>query len=294
MPESKLVVLGSSGLLGSAVQRAASASGATFIGLSRANYPNFSHLLRNPHLLITELELNKRDFVFNAVGKTKQRINLDNRSSVVEAEWLNSTVPTEVSHVCAEHNIRYLQIGTDCVFSGNRGQYLETDHHDASDIYGKTKSKGELSEHVNLIRTSFVGPSSGPNPGLWGWVNQLDKNSEIIGYTNHLWNGVSVGLIARLVLKIYSTGTSIQGAQHLVPQDRLTKFELVRLIVGRLGRYDIQISQGNSEITKDMTLNTVNPTANAQLWEIAGYKNPPVIEELIASQQIDFSRMPKN
>src|SRR5437868_4207618 len=41
-----------------------------------------------------------------------------------------------------------IQIATDCVYSGSKGGYIETDPHDALDVYGKTKSLGEA-KHLN-------------------------------------------------------------------------------------------------------------------------------------------------
>ena len=287
MSEPKLVILGSSGLLGSAVLRRSAASDVPCIGVSRTGNPGLYSLLRDPDLLFKDLEIRTGDMVFNAIGKTKQKIDIGDQDSVIEAKWLNSALPSQIASACARNNVHYLQIGTDCVFSGDRGNYTELDDHDARDIYGITKSDGESSEHVNLIRTSFVGPSHEFNPGLWGWVSRLERHAEITGYTNHLWNGVSVGAIAEIVIKVFSSGVSINGAQHLVPKDRVTKLKLVELIARRLGRNDLRISSGESEVSKDMTLRTVSPAANSELWSLAGYVDPPTVEELIESQQID-------
>jgi dTDP-4-dehydrorhamnose reductase len=53
---------------------------------------------------------------------------------------------------------KVIQIATDCVFSGSNGSYLETDPHDATDVYGKTKSDGEIeSSAVMQLRCSIIG-----------------------------------------------------------------------------------------------------------------------------------------
>ena len=285
MPESKLVVLGSSGLLGSAVQREASASGAASLGVCRANKPNFSHLLSDPHRLLRDLGITEGDLLLNAVGKTKQRINSEDPPNEADASWLNSTVPREISNACLENNIRYIQIGTDCVFSGAKGDYVESDVHDAKDIYGVTKSLGENSKNVNLVRTSFVGPAPGANHGLWNWIGNQERKAPIIGFTNHIWNGVTVDAIAKLIVGGFLQNYSFVGVQHFVPSDKVTKESLVRLIANKIGRTDIQITPGQAKSSADMSLATLNPEANAKLWNIAGYVTAPSIAELISEQK---------
>ena len=51
-------------------------------------------------------------------------------------------------------SFKYIQIGTDCVFSGEVGGYFEDSFQDAKDIYGKTKIGGEAehSEKVSIKR----------------------------------------------------------------------------------------------------------------------------------------------
>jgi dTDP-4-dehydrorhamnose reductase len=41
-------------------------------------------------------------------------------------------------------NCKIFQIATDCVFSGSKGNYNEKNLHDAFDVYGKSKSLGEI------------------------------------------------------------------------------------------------------------------------------------------------------
>ena len=44
-----------------------------------------------------------------------------------------------------------LQIATDCVYSGATGGYTESSSHDALDVYGKTKSLGEVALPTSII-----------------------------------------------------------------------------------------------------------------------------------------------
>ena len=64
-----------------------------------------------------------------------------------------------MSEYTSKNNIKVIQIGTDCVYSGKKGLYSETDKHDPLDVYGKSKSLGEVFDGSALIiRCSIIGP----------------------------------------------------------------------------------------------------------------------------------------
>ena len=80
---------------------------------------------------------------------------------------INTYFPLKISQLAKNKNFKYIQIGTDCVFSGVVGDYLEDASQDANDIYGKTKIGGET-EHADkcILRGSIVGPESGDGKSL--------------------------------------------------------------------------------------------------------------------------------
>ena len=84
-----------------------------------------------------------RVMYMNSVGKWlhiprclydwKLRDNSESHSTVKDN--FNGNIQFDSSR----NNISLIQIGTDCVFSGMRGNYLESDIPDAEDVYGKSK-----------------------------------------------------------------------------------------------------------------------------------------------------------
>ena len=278
------MVLGQSGLLGQAVKRRAALLGDQLLGVDRRSMPNLELLLRSPQYLISELNLSAGDLVLNAIGKTKQMIDETDEASKKLAHWLNSELPISLSNECNDNDIGYIQIGTDCVFSGKRGAYTESDVHDAEDYYGRTKSIGESGGNVNVVRTSFVGPSETENPGLWGWIEGQPPNSSINGYINHFWNGVTTDLLAKLVVNGFQEEYVFHGVQHFVPADAVTKHQLVSLIANRLGRNDLTVKQLETSNGKNMTLSTRDPDKNNELWNLAGYDSAARIADLINTQ----------
>ena len=73
--------------------------------------------------------------------------------------------------------MRLIHISTDCVFSGERGQYDENSITDAKDLYGISKSIGDINvENALTIRTSTIGHELNSKSGLLEWfLSQNDS-----------------------------------------------------------------------------------------------------------------------
>ena len=75
------------------------------------------------------------------------------------------------------YKFKYIQIGTDCVFSGNTGNYVESSFQDAEDVYGKSKIGGEVvHNYKKVVRASIVGPEVGEGKSLLYWFLSQEKN----------------------------------------------------------------------------------------------------------------------
>ena len=82
----------------------------------------------------------KPDIIINCIGRIKPTINEEDNLSITETIKINSFFPMELQKYSKTNKIHYFQIGTDCVFSGKKGNYLEDDFQDADDLYGNTLS----------------------------------------------------------------------------------------------------------------------------------------------------------
>ena len=47
---------------------------------------------------------------------------------------INSLFPHKIAEICIKLRMKLIHFSTDCVFSGTKGNYLETDLSDATDI----------------------------------------------------------------------------------------------------------------------------------------------------------------
>jgi dTDP-4-dehydrorhamnose reductase len=140
---------------------------------------------------------------------------------------------------------------------------------------GETSSKNKT-----LLRSSIVGPESGSGMSLLNWFLRTEE-PEVNGFIDHEWNGVTTLNFAKIVLGITQNQQTGIKLQHLVPNDRVNKYELLILFQEYFSK-GVKINDVVSENKVDRTLETIDPLANQELWKIGGYKKIPSIRENIS------------
>ena len=219
-------------------------------------------------------------FVINCIGAIKPTIT-DKKESINNAISINSLFPLKISQTGIDLDFNYIQIGTDCVFSGSKGKYLESSMTDATDVYGKTKIVGEIpSANKALIRSSIVGPETGNGKSLLNWFLRTEE-TEVNGFTDHGWNGVTTLNFAKIVLGITKNQKNNIKLQHLIPKDKVSKYELLLLFQEYFSK-QIKINDVISNNRVDRTLKTNNSKTNEELWKLGGYQKIPSIRENIS------------
>lgn len=175
---------------------------------------------------------NNYDYLINCIGILSQAIDARDSISVARAIRVNALFPHELA---ASTQARIIHISTDGVFSGQADQYDEDALPDCLDVYGKTKSLGEVvANNVLNIRTSIIGPSPFKKQGLLEWFLSQPDGGTIFGYTNHIWNGVTTLQYAELCAKIIKEDIfdklhAESPVFHFAPNQPISKYELLNL-----------------------------------------------------------------
>lgn len=285
----RVLILGSNGMLGSMIRRVFDSSNHQLFITDRVGGDGSVRFVvgeDDPERLIREI--GGVDFILNAVGVIKPRIDESDIQSRLTAINVNGVFPHELARAASVAGSHVIQIATDCVYSGTQSLYKESALHDPTDIYGKSKSLGEVpSENVLHIRASIIGPEIGRQTSLWEWVRSQPDNATIGGYTNHLWNGVSTYHFACVCLGLVDNNARFSGTRHLVPADIVTKSTLVRAIAHASGRQDINVNDTVAKDTIDRTLSTDFPDFSRQLWNLAGYAEPPTVRQMVAETPLN-------
>ena len=276
----RVLVFGPTGMLGHEMVKVLRATGFKVTTAGRADSDIFFDVgasnFSNP-------DLNGFDYIVNCIGLTTHNIDETDASSIALAKLLNSDFPRQLADFAKSTGAKVIQIATDCVFSGSKGNYLETDENDATDVYGTTKSEGEIdSPNFMHIRASIVGRELKGKKSLLEWVIGQQQNGKIPGFTDRVWNGVTTTAFAKVAAGVISRSAFRAGVWHLVPKDKVSKFELVSLMASAFGRTDLKVTASESGFAKDLTLSTCHPEVSLELWRAAGYQQVPTIRELIA------------
>lgn len=232
----KILVLGVTGMLGSAVFKYISNhTSHSVFGTMRG--PRGEEYFEDKHkgcfysnvdvldyeTLVSVFEDNRPDVVINCVGLIKQLAQAKDPLSTLP---LNSMLPHRLSKLCLLTQARLIHVSTDCVFSGSKGMYLESDISDAEDLYGKSKFIGELSDqpHAITLRTSIIGHELASNASLVDWF--LSQEGSVKGFTNAIFSGVPTAELARIIVEYVLPNESVFGLYH-VSVDPIDKFTLL-------------------------------------------------------------------
>ena len=177
----------------------------------------------------------KPEAVINGIGIVKQRSAA--RESLPSIE-INALFPHRLSVLCRDIGTRLVHMSTDCVFSGKKGGYIETDPSDAEDLYGRTKFLGEIHDANTLtLRTSIIGRELLRKSGLLEWF--LAQRKEVKGFKKATFSGFTTLEMSRIIGKILVDYTEASGVYHVSSQP-INKFDLLTLIKEKM-YLDIEI-----------------------------------------------------
>ena len=212
--------------------------------------------------IIRTLASFKPDVVINCIGLVKQ---IPISGDPLSAISINTLLPHRLSLIAASSKIRLIHISTDCVFSGKKGNYVESDISDAEDLYGRTKYLGEVNygPHTLTIRTSIVGLEYHSANGLISWF--LNQTKSIEGYKKAIFSGFTTIELAKIFSEFIIPNDTLSGIYHL-STNPISKFELLHL-VKEVFKKDIEIIS-NEKYICDRSLDST------RFKKVTGYVAP--------------------
>jgi dTDP-4-dehydrorhamnose reductase len=284
----KVLVLGAGGMIGNAMFRVLSANPSLeVVGTLRSatDAAYFDSELR-PHLLADvdvafpdavaqTLVAVRPEVVINCIGLTKH-VSAGNESS--SAILMNALLPHRIAMLCSLSGARLIHVSTDCVFSGEKGRYCETDTPDSADVYGRSKQLGEVvAEGSVTLRTSTIGHEFRTRHGLLEWFL---SQASCKGYTRAIFSGVPSVIFAAIVGDIVIPDRALSGLYH-VAGPAIAKSDLLRLVAATYGR-DIPMSPDDSLVI-DRSLDATKFAA------ATGYRSPSW-PAMVQSMHDDFMK----
>lgn len=245
----KALIFGATGMLGHKLFQVLSEQMAVWATIRSETPPSLPSNLLPTRNMITRvvaedlgsvkrvLDISNPNVVINALGIVKQR---DEAKKAVPSILVNSLFPHQLADICLERGIRLVQISTDCVFSGLRGNYSEIDNPDPVDLYGRSKLLGELNRSGCLtLRTSIIGWQLTNFTSLLSWF-AMQRGKRIKGYRKAIYSGFSTLVLSTLISDIITTRPDLQGVYHVASKP-ISKYDLLLALREALGWRDITI-----------------------------------------------------
>ena len=271
-------------MLGQQVVKQARLVGLDVVSVCTGGDHEFRYLGGPIDELQSALGLGSEDTLVNCIGWIPQKSTGNAVEDARNAYLLNAELVSEISRLQRDVGFLWIQILTDCVFSGRQGNYDEASEKDASDLYGRSKTEGErFLEGAVGIRSSIVGPDVNTHAGLYSWFkSRLASEGTLPGYVNAHWNGVSTLAFSKLCVGMHLNRDVSPGLHHWVPIGSVTKFELLGEFATNLGRSKSVIVPATLAEPIDRRLSTLSTESNLKLWHLAGYPAPPTIKQICA------------
>lgn len=270
----RVMVLGVTGMLGNAMFRVLSENAdlvvcGTARSVSSKRY--FAENLQSQIIVGVDVENHdslvrvfadvRPNIVVNCVGLVKQLADANNP---LQAVPINTLLPHRLAALCQATSARLIHISTDCVFSGSKGGYLETDFPDAYDIYGRSKLLGEVDyPHAITLRTSIIGHELSGHRSLVNWF--LAQQNSVKGFTRAIFSGLPTVELATIVRDVVLLHQELHGLYHVASKP-INKFDLLQLVAKAYGK-SIEIKPAEDLV--------INRSLNANRFKQAtGYVSP--------------------
>ena len=234
----KILIVGASGMLGNALFRLFSSYADMQVFGTLRNEGSKKLFEERFHLnLISGVDVESADqlmrtidevrpnVVINCIGLVKQ---LSEASDPLLAIPINSLLPHRMAKICSLTGARFIHLSTDCVFSGSKGFYTESDQPDARDLYGLSKYLGEVSEsNAITLRTSIIGHELQGAKSLIDWF--LSQKSNIRGFRRAIFSGFPTVEIGKIIKDYVLANPSLNGLYHL-SSDPINKYDLLKMV----------------------------------------------------------------
>ena len=240
----KVLVIGASGMIGSTVLRVLSEQNGWEVfgtvrddSVKRFFSASIGERLRagvdveHQNSLVRILDQVRPNVVVNCAGLTKHKPDAEDPLVSIP---INTLMPHRLAGLCRLAGVRLIHVSTDCVFSGDKGGYVEDDRPDAHDVYGRSKALGEVHDpHAITLRTSTIGHELQSRFGLLDWF--LSQEGRCKGYTRAVFSGLPTVVFAQVVRDVVIPRKELSGLYHVAAKP-IAKSDLLKLIADVYGK----------------------------------------------------------
>lgn len=215
----KILLLGSNGILGGTLKYFLIKKKISLILLKKLKIKN----IKDFEYIKNAIAKKKPNIVINCIVQKNSTIK---KISKKKFFLINSKFPQFLSKLCDHNKIYFIQISTDGVFSGNKGNFLETDVKNVKDIYSLSKKRGEVKNKYSCtLRTSFIGPEKYTKKSLFSWF--LKQKKKVDGYSNYHFTGLSSLEFSKIIYKYFILKKNFYNKIINIGGNKISKLNLL-------------------------------------------------------------------
>lgn len=174
--------------------------------------------------ILVKKGINQNTCVINCIGCIPQRNTEQDANKYYIA---NAIFPHVLWNICKRYGAKLIHPTTDCVYSGLKGNYIETDPHDEKGHYGLSKSLGEPLG-CTVIRCSIIGRELQNKKSFMEFV--INSTGTIQGWDNHMWNGITCLQYCKVIHEMIKHDFFWSGVRHLYSPRSISKYEMASII----------------------------------------------------------------
>ncbi|MBF25952.1 MAG: NAD(P)-dependent oxidoreductase [Flavobacteriales bacterium] len=268
----KVLITGGNGFLGKELRMQFQKNNydviATGLGKDRISYHNHIYLeldIQSPSKCLEVLQKHQPSIIINAAALTDvDRCQLNQSECLsINCDSLNNFIPYSI-----ENRIHFIQISTDFVFNGKKGEYKENDFCDPVNYYGFSKLEAEnkiIKSGVDyaIIRTSLLYNLTGNN-FLTRFIKKIKENVELKIVDDQYRTPTYIFDLVSAILIIVKLKKN--GIYHISSGESLSIFDIVCNFVKNM---DSNTSLIKNISTKDLSQKAIRPINSSLLIDKA-------------------------
>ena len=235
----KVLVLGSSGFLGSYLGYALPSLGHEVFGVSRRDVPYFANnrVVEGLDQFTEIIRSGDFDTVINCVAVASHEAC---QADPENAQAVNATFPAVWALAAAGAGVRFVHISSDAVFDGASAElYSETDATNPETVYGITKLQAEhkvlaANPDAMVLRTNFFGWSQNQRTGILDFfVKSFADQSSITGFQDYVVSSLYMGDLVDAIVSLVEGVAS--DVFHTVSSTPLSKYDFGQMVAIAVG-----------------------------------------------------------
>lgn len=229
-----LLILGSSGMFGTAIKRVAQER--------KLNYCDLTHEeldITNKSILEKKIKEICPSIIINSAAMLGISSCEENPSRAFD---INATGPLHLAQICRSQNIVLVQTSTNAIFDGKKGDfYFEEDIPNPQNVYGLSKYAGEICVQNNLLEHYIVrfaklfGPRKNNSSGFTDKIIDLMRRGQKLKIAEDRMDPFTYTIhAARKVMDLIETRAPF-GIYHVANKGSVSYYEFVSEFAKAIG-----------------------------------------------------------